>query len=223
VLAVNRIELLSFYDDPTPTEKGMTATAVNSVAGEEFGLALLMRYFDDAGIAATVLPGPCTTGKKKGPRLDAWVETPDILYQVEIKNWSAHSFEGTHFPLTASEDQAVAHRRKIWYEYWTGETFTDAPAAKVLEPMKPPHDRKPVEPLIAFWEALHPEGSAISFFSVGVPSSQYFSRVHVFSMSTYLRSMQSEDLNLLMPKTRARLDVLDRIFRHLADDTSAKG
>jgi len=204
-------ELLRFYDDPQPGERGMTATAVNAVAGEELGLALLLHYFANSGVAAVHLAGPCTTGKVRGPRLDAWVQTPEVLYQVEVKNWSSHSFAGTRFPLAASEDIACAHRKAIWAEYWNGSTFVDAPAAKVLVPMKPPVENARVEPLIAFWVALHPKGSASPFFSIPLEGKS-FDRVSVFSMSTYLRSLDSGSLDLELPQTHMRLDVLGRIF-----------
>lgn len=80
LVSVDRVELLRFFDDPRSDEQGMHATAVNAVAGEELGLALLMQYFADSGIKATVLDGPCSTGKMRGHRLDAWVHTPDVLY-----------------------------------------------------------------------------------------------------------------------------------------------
>ena len=38
MLRIDRRALLAFYDDPEPAEKGVTATAVNAVAGEELGL-----------------------------------------------------------------------------------------------------------------------------------------------------------------------------------------
>jgi len=212
-VSVNRTELLAFYDDPLPDEQGMNATAVNAVAGEEFGLVLLLRYFADSGIDATRLDGPCTTGRMRGHRLDAWVRTPEILYQVEVKNWSAHSFGGTHFPLDATETAGREHRKAIWNEYWDRDrsTFVDKPAAKVLTRMKPPCRDDRIEPLIAFWVSLHPEGDAEPFFSFPLRNGS-FDHVNVFSMSTYLRSLTLDELELPLPKTHARLTVLDRIF-----------
>lgn len=211
ILSVDRAALLSFYDDPGDDERGMNATAVNAVAGEEFGLALLMKYLLGTGVEATVLPGPCTTGKRRGSRLDAWVHTPEVLYQVEVKNWSAHSFGGTHFPLDAAESFGRAHRMRLWDEYWDGLTFRDESAAKVLKRMKPPIPHHRIEPLIAFWVSLHPQGEAIPFFEQPLENMR-FDRVHIFSMSTYLRSLSSDTLDLPLPKTRERLAVLDRIF-----------
>lgn len=211
MLRVDRRALLAFYDDPEPGEKGMTATAVNAVAGEEFGLALLLRYLSESGRKPRFLPGPCSAGKFKGHRLDAWVETPGCLYQVEIKNWSAHSFSGSALPVDANEAVAREHRKRIWGEYWTGSTFRDDVAAKVLERMNPPAIGVAVEPLIAFWVPLHPNGAAESFFSFplhGLP----FERVNVFSMSTYLRGVAEDFIELPLPKTKTRLAVLERIF-----------
>ncbi|HAL29281.1 MAG TPA: hypothetical protein DCP20_01005 [Coriobacteriia bacterium] len=211
MVSVDRAALLAFYDDPRDDERGMNATAVNAVAGEELGIALLMKYLLDTGVEATLLPGPCTTGKRRGARLDAWIVTPEVLYQGEVKNWSAHSFGGTRFPLDAVESVGHAHRKKIWDEYWDGSTFRDEPAAKVLQRMKPPIPHHCIEPLIAFWVSLHPRGEAIPFFEQPLKDMR-FDRVHVFSMSTYLRGLSSDTLDLPLPKTRERLAVLDRIF-----------
>jgi hypothetical protein len=212
-LQVDRLQLLSFYDSPSPDEKGMTATAVNAVAGEELGLALLMRFFAETRVDAIVLPGPCSTGKMCGHRLDAWVRTPEVLYQVEVKNWSAHSFGGSEFRLDATSEEASDHRKRLWNEYWDegGSTFKDPPAAKVLEKMRPPRSNEHVEPLIVFWVSLHPEGTAEPFFSVPL-ENKAFDRVHIFSMSTYLRGVTSDTLELSLPQTKRRLAVLDRIF-----------
>ena len=128
---VNRLELLRFYDDPIPAEKGMDATAVNAVAGEELGLALLMHYFTESGTEVSRLPGTCSTGKSHGHRLDAWVQTPDVLYQVEIKNWSAHSLGGRHLAADADDSTSRTFRAKMWQSYWDAHnsTFFDAAAA----------------------------------------------------------------------------------------------
>jgi hypothetical protein len=210
---VNRLELLRFYDDPIPAEKGMDATAVNAVAGEELGLALLMHYFTESGTEVSRLPGTCSTGKSHGHRLDAWVQTPDVLYQVEVKNWSAHSLGGRHLAADADDSTSRTFRAKMWQSYWDAHnsTFFDAAAAKVLEPMAPPHHRSPVEPLVAFWVAIHPLGEGDPFFSYPLVG-KLFEHVHVFSMSNYLRGLTDEFIRLPLPKTRRRIEIMRRLF-----------
>lgn len=211
VLSVDRKALLGFYDAPAPDERGIHAAAINAVAGEEFGLALLVRFLRSNQVDAVALEVPCTTGGRRGHRLDGWVRTPDVLYQVEVKNWSSNSLGGTRFPLDASQEESRVHRIKVWGEYWDGSTFVDPPAAKVLEPMRPPTNDLPVEPLIAFWVSLHPAGDAQPLFRVPL-SNMAFEHVNVFSMSTYLRGLAEDRIDLALPKTTARLAILDRVF-----------
>jgi hypothetical protein len=210
-ISLNRLELLRFYDNPSASERGIHAAAVNAVAGEEFGLALVLDFLNASGVDASIIPGPCTTGSRKGHRLDGWVRTPDVLYQVEIKNWSAHSFGGTNLAINADPEELARYRTKLWGEYWSGSTFTDTAAQKVLEPMRPPASRPQVEPLIAFWPSMHPEGLATPLFQVPLIGG-HFNRVSVFSMSSYLRGMDREHLELPLPKTMARLAILARMF-----------
>jgi len=211
LISVNRLELLTFYDDPHDVERGVHATAVNAVAGEEFGLALLIHYFRSLGIDARIIPGLCTTGGRKGHRLDGWLRTPETVFQVEVKNWSAHSLGGRNLPIDAGPEAASQHRITVWNEYWTGKTFSDAAAAKVLEPMRPPFVCEHVEPLIAFWAPMHPDGLPAPLFRIPLVGCA-FQQVTVFSMSSYLRGLQCERLELPLPKTRARLDILARIY-----------
>lgn len=94
---VNVGDLLAFFDEEA---KGSSrhASAIVGVAGEDLGAALLVDYFRSQGVVAEILPERCTQGTKKGYRLDRWILTHapagDVLYQVEIKNWSAHAIGG---------------------------------------------------------------------------------------------------------------------------------
>ncbi|MBX7235005.1 MAG: hypothetical protein K1X65_11505 [Caldilineales bacterium] len=211
VLPIDRVAVLSFYDDPGPDENGTHATAINAVVGEEMGLALLIHCLHRRGVEAQILNAPCTTGQRRGHRLDGWVITPGVLYQVEVKNWSAHSLGGRRFPIGASETDSRRHRRMVWSEYWNGSTFTDSPAAKVIEPMRSPLKGIPVEPLIVFWVSLHPEGKPEPLFQVPL-LDKAFDRVHIFSMSSYLRSLDDDTVDLPLPKATARLAILRRLF-----------
>ena len=93
-LAVAIQPLLSFFDE-APSESRGHATALASLIGEDLGAGLLLHYFDGLGHPAETLPGPVTTGNRKGPRLGRWVVVREAagrqLLQVEIKNSSAHA------------------------------------------------------------------------------------------------------------------------------------
>jgi len=211
VVSVNRLELIGFYDNPVAVERGVHATAINAIAGEELGLTLLLDCLTSSGVDASIIPGPCTTGRRSGHRLDGWVRTPQVAYQVEVKNWSSHSFGGTKLPVEASQAELEAHRVRVWNEYWTGTTFADAGAAKVLERMRAPLGCAHVEPLIVFWPSMHPNGLPEPLFRIPL-QGHGFEQVTVFSMSSYLRGMDCGFLYLPLPKTVARLAILDRIF-----------
>lgn len=210
-LLINRLELLQFYDDPTDVEQGMNAAAVNAVAGEELGLALLIDYFRSVGVDASIKPGPCSSGKRSGYRLDGWISTPETVFQVEVKNWSAHSLGGRRLPVGAGPEESSHHRITVWNDYWTGKTFREESAAKVLVPMLAPQGDKRIAPLIAFWDPMHPQGLPEPLFHVPLVDSA-FPEVTVFSMSTYLRGLGCANLQLSLPKTLARLKILNRIF-----------
>jgi hypothetical protein len=210
-LWINTLELLQFYDDPNDAEQGMNAAAVNAVAGEELGLALLIDYLRSVEVDASIMPGPCSTGKRSGYRLDGWISTPETIFQVEVKNWSAHSLGGRRLPVDAGPEQSSRHRITVWQDYWTGKTFRDESAAKVLEPMLAPQGDKRIAPLIVFWDPMHPRGLPEPLFHVPLVDAA-FPEVTVFSMSTYLRSLKCANLQLPLPKTLARLKILNRIF-----------
>ena len=89
---------------------------------------------------------------------------PPLLYQVEVKNWSAHAIGGKRLSRDASPDQLAAHANHDWPNLWNGQGFTSPSMQKVLTPMKPPRPGCRVEPLIAFWGVVHPTEP---FFLVG--------------------------------------------------------
>ncbi len=213
-ILAHRLRLLEFFDE-APESSHYHATAIVAVAGEELGLGLLVHYFTGVGQAATVISRRCTPGTKKGARLDAWVEVGETLYQVEIKNWSAHAFNGRPLPINAPVATIEARRQQRWRQLWDGHRFTDKSIAKVLGRMKPPRPHPRIEPLVCFWDAVHPEGSADPLFSVLVERAA-FSRVWVFSMSNYLRVCTSQVLLLQMPRTRQRMRWLAELFGTVA-------
>lgn len=210
LMIVDRNALLRFFDECAEGSQD-NATSIVAIAGEELGLALLCDHFRKSGLEPRLLPEKCSTGKKRGSRLDGWVQTTDVLYQVEVKNWSAHSFGGTPLKPGLSADELSAFRKARWEEVWHDQQLVDAPAAKVLERMPPPMRNMTVEPLIVFWVAMHPDGLQDAFFRQPLQDAQ-FPVLNVFSMSNYLRRLPEDTLELPLPKTRERLRWLSDMF-----------
>ena len=208
-------QFLAFFDEEAPGSVGH-ATSLVAVAGEDLGTALLLHYLRSVGTDAEALPERCTQGTNKGYRLDRWIlahqtEGP-VLYQVEIKNWSAHAIGGKRLAREASSDELRSYKTERWLSMWTGTQFRTESVRKVLTPMRSPSPGVPIEALVCFWTALHPEGEETPLFSVPLPLHEHFQRVWVFSMSSYLRSVKQASLVLRMPEVAQRQAWLARLF-----------
>jgi hypothetical protein len=203
-------ELLAFYD----ARKDARASRWG-LFGEELGFALLCEYFRREGGVANRLDLPCTTGARKGPRLDGWLKVvragTTTLYQVEVKTWGMHSIGGTALAVDATGAETEEFMRRTWQQYWTGSDFADKPLQKVLIRMKPPAGEHMVEPLACLWAAMSPNGGQDEFFSVPIQDGS-FPRVYVFSMSSFLRRLSEPFLVLGLPSLNARLAHLRAIF-----------
>lgn len=218
-VSVNIEQSLIFFDEK-PRESFTHATSVCLVAGEELGIGLLIDYMMREGKQATLLSRKCTTGRNKGSRLDAWIQLKeqgrDILYQVEVKNWSAHAIGGKSLPLDAKTEVISAHKIERWGREWRSGSFLKEGVRKVLTPMKPPTlSYDSIEPCVCYWDALHPNGKDEPFFDVK-PHNHTFPLVHIFSMSAYLRILRKEGkltITLDMPDTIQRLDWLNKILK----------
>jgi hypothetical protein len=215
--------LLDFYDYRVASAN-THASAINAVLGEDIAIALMCHYFSAQGSTAEALPTPCTTGKQKGYRLDKWIavksiDQPAIIYQVEIKNWSAHSIGGTTVKRDATIDEMSDYRSDRWHRQFKTESDTHLPSQKetlkVLTKMLLPQSHQGYEhkALLCFWEALHPEGKDEPLFSVDVPSNN-FEKLEVFSMSNYIRRLleHTDTLEVEMRDTDARIAWLSRIY-----------
>ncbi len=213
-------ELIHFYDS-NPAAR-THANAVKTLAGEELNLAVLTKYFADRNATVKLLDGSCTTGHKKGPRLDAWLRVTEqnvTYYQVEAKAWSFHGYGGGT-PLAIEHDPDHGRRVRIewWQRYWDGAAnkFKHDTLNKVLIRMKPPTgagEAHVVEPLACLWTSMHPTGEAVPLFSVPVSATD-FKRVWIFAVSTFLREClrQSPFMELPLEHTKARLRHLARLF-----------
>jgi hypothetical protein len=205
--------LLTFYDNP-PKSVGGHVTSISALIGEDLGAGLLVSYFHGRGYDAKVIPGKVTQGTNEGKRLDRWIQVTrgkrSRLFQVEIKNWGASAIGGKSISINAKGPQLRKHKVERWGRQWNGKRFTNDGVQKVLTPMKPPVSGIPVEPLACFWDAMHPTGGSSPMFSLLLKSGA-FSRVWVFSMSSYLRDLLSHGKRVIEfdgPEISARLQLL---------------
>ena len=135
---------------------------------------------------------PVTTGQKKGPWLDRWIEADlacgqKVLFQTEIKSVSAHSTGQKRIMLNASVEEMRDHEQENWHGQWTSETNTlrAQPMAKVLVPSS--------------W-IINPK----------------FGELWVFSISSYLRSIKDEisgQLDLPMPIASNKMRALQCVVQ----------
>lgn len=210
--------LLNFFDAKPKDSQGHAA-AINALMGEELALALLKDYFKGKGESAEKLPQRCNTGRQRGPRLDAWIRVEhrdgEFHYQTEIKNWSSHSVGGKSLPDKSDKDSMRVHRKERWENRFDTEkkALIDAEANKVLVPMRAEPSWK-VRPLIVFWDPMHPQGDTTEFFRVDV-NAEHFDELWVFSISTYVRNLLSNEkseLSVDMPEIEKRLQWVDRLL-----------
>src|SRR5260370_21813227 len=147
---LNVDDVLSFFDERPADSKGH-ASGLIAVVGEELGSFLLCRHLEVMHACKSRMfthegkPITPRIGTNKGRRLDRWVLTESEseaprLYQVEIKNWNAHSKDGKPLKLSADEAEIQQYRIDRWAEHWLEDKceFRYEEAHKVLLRMKPP-------------------------------------------------------------------------------------
>ena len=219
---LNLRELLNFYDYRVESSN-THASAVNAVLGEDLAVALLLHYFKSLGFGVIALDQACTLGTKKGSRLDKWIAvqsaSESVIYQVEIKNWSAHSIGGKVVERPDDPDYMREFRVKRWnYQFDSVKKVpSQAGALKVLTKMRVPDQYSNThsqQPLLCFWEPLHQHGDSEALFEVEVVS-EAFAQLKVFSMSNYVSLLlkTTETLEVAMPDADARIDWLQRLYR----------
>ena len=234
-------DVLRFFDEkPDWAEKH--ATGIVGIVGEDLNAACFQHYLESTGARAIVLKDPdsnkphrVTTGNRKGPWLDRWIEVDwrdgsKTVFQTEIKNWSAHAIGGKTLSVSASPEEVTNYKQTRWEGHWVVQrhTLREPYTAKVLVRMKPPDgvDEKISRPLLIFWEALGPRDQADShLFSMEAPSCDFpfalpgtwprpyeFPELWVFSVSSYLRSIPDASIRLDMPDAADRIQILNRLF-----------
>lgn len=192
-LVTTKVEdLLRFFDEK-PDWADKHATSIVGIVGEDLNAACFQHYLKTKGADANVLRYPSsnkplsvTTGKRKGPRLDRWIEVywgdgSKTVFQTEIKNWSAHAIGGETLSVCATSEKVTDYKEKRWegpsgHWYTPNHTLREAYTAKVLLRMKPPHsvDKKSIRPLLIFWEAIGPRSQADNhLFSINAPTLEF--------------------------------------------------
>jgi hypothetical protein len=217
---LNLRELLNFYDYKVPLSK-THASAVNAVLGEDLAIALLVHYLKGDGLEVVALDGVCAQGTQRGYRLDKWISvqsaTESVIYQVEIKNWSAHSIGGKTVKLDADEDYMREFRTKRWLHQFNvdKQVPSQKETLKVLTKMRVPTDWSNYkhEALLCFWEPLHHKGELEALFEVDVVSDA-FKKLKVFSMSNYVSQLLkiTETLEVELPDADARIGWLNKLY-----------
>jgi len=217
---LNLRELLNFYDYKVPSSL-THASAVNAVLGENLAVALLLHYLRGIGLGVIAVDGVPKQGTQRGYRLDKWIAvqsaTDPIIYQVEIKNWSAHSLGGKVVKLDADEDHMREFRLQRWRHQFNElkQEPSQEKARKVLTQMRVPSDfsNYKQEALLCFWEPLHHTGELEAFFEVDV-QSESFQKLKVFSMSNYVTQLlkSNETLDVEMIDADARIDWLNKLY-----------
>ena len=244
---VNVTDTLTFFDEKPPWSERQ-ATAIVGMLGEDLSAAVLQHCLEANGASiVTVRSETVGTGGRKGPLLDRWIEADltggaRILFQTEIKSWSAHAIGGEALRLCAQAEEVEEYKRRHWGKYWDAElqAIPRAEIAKVLVPMRPRFDTggRQILPLLIFWEALGPgnqpgtkgrvEGGHLfsvtapeGGFKIQVPSTdpgqEGFPKLWVFSVSSYLRSLTEDVIEMEMPNAAHRMRSLNRLAR-LADE-----
>ena len=142
---INVNEILSFFDEKPDWADKHSAGVVGMIF-EDLAAATLEHYLHRNGVEhVAIRTEPVTTGQKKGPWLDRWIEADlaggqKVLFQTEIKSVSAHSTGHKRIMLNASVEDMREHEQENWDGQWNSETNTlrHQPMAKVLVPMKRP-------------------------------------------------------------------------------------
>jgi len=238
-LRVNREAILHFFDETGSNARGHVSSIV-AVLGEDLGCALFQRCLQERnGVDTHVLmenglPLIPTTGSRKGRRLDRWLlgETKEgrrVLYQVEIKSWSATAIGHKVLKLDVKLPDWHDHGRACWSRYWNGATdeFAGEHIGKVLMRMKLPVEQEIAEgssvriapafsqeeviPAVCFWSPLCINERVEALVDFPTPSTASgFDHILVFSMSNYLRGLREEWLDLEMPSVYRRIDWLNK-------------
>ena len=122
-------QVLRFFDEKPPCSRGH-ATAIVSVLGEDLAAASLRHCLLANGASGVnIRIETVGTGNRSGPRLDRWIEADlkggrRILFQTEVKSWSAHAIGGKTLAINASAEETRDYRDAYWKGQWDSRRRT---------------------------------------------------------------------------------------------------
>lgn len=214
-----RNNLIDFYDNKRSEifanyGLGGDVSAITGLIGEDLLVAILFHYWRNGEhLNPERLPDPCKEdGVKNGKKLDAWLVRDDqTIFQVEIKNWSAHSENGRSVPINAKQEKIQSNANKRWIKYFGDNGCLPEQAKKISLPMQRPQgfENHKLERMLLFWFPIADE----KFQPLSVVEATNGQRLHVFSASIYLRTLSEEFIDLDTPIIQRRYDTLDRLIK----------
>ncbi len=221
-LLINVDEILSFFDEK-PDWADRHSAAIVAMLFEDLAAATLQHcLIKNGATAVNIRPEPVTTGQKRGPWLDRWIEADlcdgtKAIFQTEMKSISAQALGHKTIALDATSAVFEQHEQENWDRQWDPDKYTliHQRIAKVLIPMRRPPgtEHRTLLPLLICWNPMKPVECAQRkdqvdgghLFSVtGVTYQFTFPKPHswkinpkftdlwVFSVSSYLRSIRHE-------------------------------
>jgi len=219
-MKLHREKIIEFYDHRESGDgRGSDVAGLTGIWGEDLLIGSLQDYWRTCDNAdSRVISYSCGNGKKKGPRLDAWILKTDkdgdeSLYQVEVKNWCAYSLGERPLSRVISPDELDNYRSEQW-DFYFGKGCLPKSVEKVLSKMKAPaeHAKLTPIPLLCFWFFISDKS--------GKPYSQCLlangCRIDVFSASAYFRSLTSPTIEISMPRAERRFLLLSQLIAHEA-------
>ncbi len=214
-----RNNLIEFYDNKRSEifandGLGGDVSAITGLIGEDLLVAILFHYWRNGEhLNPERLPDPCKEdGVKNGKKLDAWlVRDNQTIFQVEIKNWSAHSKNGRSVPTNANQEDIQSNANKRWIEYFGDNGGLPEQAKKILLPMQRPQgfENHKLERMLLFWFPIAED----TLQPMSVVKKPYRQELHVFSASIYLRKLSEEVIDLDTPIIQRRCNTLDLLVK----------
>src|SRR3989344_1903593 len=127
-MKINIKKCLEFLDN-TPVRGH--AAAIVSMIGEELNACAFKHYMESTGRIVEILldetgkPVPVRQELPGRKQLDRWIRVKDInkqlLYQCEIKNWSASAIGGRYLEVNADDNEL----KETAEYYWSNQMQTE--------------------------------------------------------------------------------------------------
>ncbi len=212
-------KLLSFLDNPEPKD-AHNASSVVGVIGEDLAAGAYVHYKKQN--VRILHEENVTEGSKGGKWLDRWMVDDEnkVLYQCEIKSWSASAIGGHRLALDASTEElkrvGVLNMRGLAKNFES--EVQPNHVTKVLRKMRLPDSSEytsyQVLPLLIVWMCIADDRGEISpvLKLKDLPCGLHFSTLEVFSVSLYLRSLYAQgirEIDIDAPSMQKRIRTLN--------------